>query len=432
MKNEKTEYAIKDQKMKKYIQPVFYLFLLLGWSLLFTTSCDKEEPGKYQMTEGLPSLEYVRYQDSEAAEQLLEGAFMGENIILIGDNLTSIQEVYFNNVKALLNINMITKNTLFVTVPQTLPTERTDKIYLVTGKQDTVAYDFEVKIPAPILSRIKCEQVPEGEEVVLYGDYFLAAEPELISIFVGEYEIPTADILSIDKNELVFKSPAVEVRGPVEVKTLYGSSGRSKDIFHDDRGLITGFEEGFVGGWGRPDDSQIENDPDLSITGRYVRIEGKTVGVGGAWEGGNIIINIWGEDNGVPSGNLFPGDPETSTLKFEVNVLESWSAGPMIFSFFNQGQFEDYLWADGTPDGGGMPRGAWVPWLDSGSYTTDGWVTVSIPLSEFKYNGYGAEIPLSEHYGALGIAIHNRGNDDWIGTAECTPVILLDNIRVIP
>ena len=415
--------------MKNFIQNNIYLLILI---FVATISCDREPSGKYQMTDGVPKVHYVRYQSKDNEELLLEGAYMNENIVIIGENLTSIQEVWFNNVKALLNINMITKNTLFVTIPKDLPSERTDKMYLVTQHKDTVAYDFEVRIPAPIMSRIKCEQVPEGDEVVLYGDYFLATDASLLSIFVGDYRIPTSDIVSFEKNKVVFKSPAKEIKGPIEVKTLYGSSGRSKDIFHDDRGMITGFEEGFVGGWGRPDNSKIQNDPELAISGNYVRIDNTTIGIGGAWVGGSIIINIWGEDNGVPSGNLFPSDPATSTLKFEVNVLDPWSAGPMIFSFFKQGQFEDYLWADGGPDGGGMPRGVWVPWLDSGSFVSDGWETISIPLSEFKYNGYGVEIPLSQNYGALGISIHNRGNDAWIGTAECTPVILLDNIRVIP
>ncbi len=404
-------------------------FLLI---IVIIAGCDREDSGKYKMTDGKPTIHYVRYQSKDKEEQLLKGAYMNEDIILIGDNLTSIQEVWFNNVKALLNINMITKNTLFVTIPKDLPSERTDKMYFVTRDKDTVAYDFEIMIPAPILSRIKNEQVPEGEDVVLYGDYFLATDASLIKIFVGDYQIPTADIVSFEKNQLVFKSPPLSIKGPIEVKTLYGTTGLSKDIFHDDRGLITGFEEGFVAGWGRPDNSKIQNDPKLSINNNYVRIDGTTIGIDGAWVGGSVIINIWGEDNGVPTGNLFPSNPATSTLKFEANVLESWSAGPMIFSFFKQGQTESYLWGDGNASGGGMPRGAWVPWLSSGSYVSDGWETISIPLSEFKYNGYGTEIPLSENYGALGIAIHNRGNENWIGTAECTPVILIDNIRVIP
>jgi hypothetical protein len=408
------------------INKLFSLLFLL--TAVFFTACNEETPGKYEMTDGLPAVYYVRYQDKDLEEQLLDGAYMNENIVIIGENLTSIQEVWFNNVKALLNINLITKNTLFVNVPRDLPSVRTDKLYLVTGAKDTVAYDFEVKIPAPLLARIKCEQIPEGGEVVLYGDYFLATDASLIKVFVGDYQIPTSDIVSYEKNKIVFKAPAMDVKGAIEVKTLYGSSGRTKDIFHDDRGWITGFEEGFVGGWGRPDASKIQNDPELALLGNYVRISDTNITLDdNGWVGGSIIINIWGEDNGVPTGNLFPSDPATSTLKFDVNVLEPWSAGPMIFCFEAQGQQENYLWADGT-----QPRGVWVPWMASGSYVSDGWETVSIPLSDFKYNGAGAEIPLATSYGSLGIAIHNRGNVNWIGTAECTPVILIDNIRVIP
>ncbi|GHT00414.1 hypothetical protein FACS189421_12470 [Bacteroidia bacterium] len=410
------------------ISKLFSLVLLMVTAMTSFVACEEEDKGKYEMTGGLPTVYYVRYQDKELEEQLLDGAYMNENIVIIGENLTSVQEVWFNNVKAVLNMNLITKNTLFVNVPGDLPSVRTDKVYFVNSNKDTLAYDFQVKIPAPLLNRIKCENVSEGGEVVLYGDYFLATDPSLINVFVGDYQIPTADIVSYEKNKLVFKAPAMDIKGQVEVKTLYGSSGRSKDVFHDDRGFITGFEEGFVGGWGRPDASKIQNDPALAVTGNYVRIDGTTITLDGdGWVGGSIIINIWGEDNGVPTGNLFPSDPATSTLKFDVNVLQAWSAGPMIFCFEAQGQQENYLWADGT-----QPRGVWVPWLSSGSYVSDGWETVSIPLKDFKYNGAGEEIPLATSYGSLGIAIHNRGNKEWIGTAECTPVILIDNIRVIP
>jgi hypothetical protein len=414
--------------MKKYIKTsLFCKMLSLVAALTAFFACNDELPGKYEMTDGLPVVHYVRYQSNDYAGQLLDGAYMKENVIIIGDNLTSVREVWFNNVKALLNINLISANAIFVSVPGDLPSERTDKLYLVTGKYDTVAYDFQVKIPAPVIARIKCEQVPEGGDVVLYGDYFLATDASALKIYVGDYEVPTADIVSYEKTELVFKAPPADVKGAIEVRTLYGNSGRTKDIFHDDRGLITGFEDGFVAGWGRPDSRNIQNDPEYAISGNYVRIHSTTIGIDGSWVGGSVIINIWGEDNGVPTGNLFSSDPATSTFKFEANVLETWSAGPMIFCFEAQGQMENYLWADGT-----QPRGVWVPWQETGSYTSDGWVTVSIPLSEFKYNGAGDTVPLATEFGSLGIAIHNRGNDAWTGTAECTPVILLDNIRVIP
>ena len=413
---------------------IYKLLLLLFFLSAVFTACKEETSGKYEMTDGLPTVYYVRYQDSDLAEQLLDGAFMNENVVIIGENLMSVQEVWFNNVKARLNINLITKNTLFVTVPKDLPSVRTDRIYFVNKDKDTLAYDFQVKIPAPVLARIKCENVPEGGEAVLYGDYFLATDASLIKVFVGDYQIPTADIVSFEQTKLVFKAPAMDIKGQIEVKTLYGNSGRSKDVFRDDRGLLTGFEEGFVAGWGRPATSRIQNDPALALTGNYCRLDGKEI-TPGAWASGgedNFTINFWGEDNVVPTGNLFPSDPATSTFKFDVYVLEPWSALPMIFCFFNQGGFQDFLWADGTATGGGQPRAYWAPWKGPGSYVSDGWETISIPLSNFKYNGFGVEVPLATSYGALGLSIHNRGNDAYAGDAACNPVILIDNIRIIP
>ncbi|MDR0412980.1 MAG: glycan-binding surface protein [Dysgonamonadaceae bacterium] len=408
--------------MKNIIYKAFFLLPLLAF-----VSCQEETPGKYEMTDGVPTVHYIRYQDKDLEEQLLEGAFMNENIVIIGENLTSIREVWFNNVKAALNINFITKNTLFCAVPRDLPSVRTDKMYLVTGKNDTVAYDFEVKIPAPVLSRIKCEMVPEGGLAVLTGDYFLAPDLSLIHVFIGDYEVPTADIVSCEKNSIVFKAPAMDIRGAVEVKTLYGNSGRSKDIFHDDRGWITGFEEGFVGGWGRP--THIENDPELALMGNYVKLSGDLAA--GTWvSGGNdYTINIWGEDNGVPSGNLFPGDPATATLKFEVNVLQPWSGMPLIVCFFEQGYHEDWLWNSD------YPRAFWTPWRVNDKvvpYVTDGWETLSIPLADCRWSAHGTAVPLATHYGALGFSVHTFGNYDAVVGEDCSPIILIDNIRVIP
>jgi hypothetical protein len=97
----------------------------------------------------------------------------------------------------------------------------------------------------------------------------------------------------------------------------------------------------------------------------------------------------------------------------------------MIFSFYAQGGQEDYLWSDNTP------RGVWVPWLATGDYTSEGWETVAVPLADFKYSGAGEEVPLTTAYGSLGISVHNRGNAKWSG-ADCSPVILIDNVRVVP
>ena len=72
-----------------------------------------------------------------------------------------------------------------------------------------------------------------------------------------------------------------------------------------------------------------------------------------------------------------------------------------------------------------------MPWRTAGTYQTDGWVTVSIPIAEFKYNGAGESVDaLPERYDDLNIFLANRGLK-YIGTAS-NPVILIDNLRVVP
>lgn len=420
-------------KNKINIPILFSLVLSMCMTTLFT-SCEKDYTGKYEMTCGVPTITFIRYQSNDLAGQLLDGAYMGDNILIIGENLTSIQEVWFNNVKALLNINLITKNTLFVTVPRDLPSEQTNKIYFVTGEKDTITYDFEVRIPAPIINLMKCEFLPEGADVVIYGDYFLATDPSRINVFIGDYEIPTSDIVSYEKTKIVFKAPPMSVKGQVEIKTLYGNSGRTKAIFRDDRGMITTFDDDYpiVAGWGRPNAGQIQNDPELALVGNYLRWDGEITDPT-AWNGGydapkSWVLNYWGEENGTPSGNLFSSDPATSTLKFEVNVLQAWSAYPIGFLFYSQGDSENKIWDDG------YPRGLWRPWYSSNGtispYTTEGWITVSIPLKDFNLNTKGevATPDFPTAFGGLTIVAKAAGHP---GEA-CNPVILIDNIRVIP
>jgi hypothetical protein len=429
--------------MKNIISKTLLACLLLPTAFTFT-ACQQEESGKYEMTGGVPVVKYVRYPGSENPDRLLDGALMGENVILVGDNLTSIKELYFNDQKALLNINFITANALFTSVPTSVPQERTDKIWMVTGSGERVGYDFEVRIPAPKLDRIKCEMLPEDAEAVLYGDYFFDSN---LKILIGSDEIPAADITSIEKTILKFKAPATTVAGPVTVSTAFGASAPTAAWFNDVRGFITGFEDsenggaGFVAGWGRPE--KIESDPTFSLTGKYAKFQGEIENT--SWGSGSpgMVINIWGaanadNPNAGLSDPLFPSNPATSVLKFEINVVEPWSALPMIFCFKAVGDNEGWLWNDGT-----QPRAFWMPWQGTAEgYTTDGWETVSIPISSMIYNGSHAEVGMPASFAELGIAIHNRGygldaDKQYCGVnltaaAKHTPLILIDNIRVAP
>ncbi|MDR0939510.1 MAG: glycan-binding surface protein [Mediterranea sp.] len=424
--------------MKTRIKQITLGLLLVAG--LAVTSCENYT-GEYKMSKGTPTVYYVRPTDAAKADSLLTGAYMGTSVVLVGENLTSVQELFFNDVKAVLNINFITPNTLYATVPNTLPTEITNKIWMVTEAKDTVGYDFVTQVPNPTISRIYCDNIPAGGTVTLMGDYMLDYPNAHISISIGNYTVPYEDILSVDKTSMSFVAPPDDVSGYITVTTTYGSNTRSyRTLFRDGDPdkvqFITGFEPtenggtGFVGGWGRPAAQELQNDPALAIKGTYVRKEININATTSYTTGWNV--NIWGSaDTNNPNADIpnpmFSFNPETAALKFDMNVLQAWSAVPFSIFFIPPGDAENCLW-DGA---GGHPRAFYAPWQATGSYVTDGWETVTIPIADFKYSNSGATIDLTTSYANLCIALHNFGAEAYAGGSVCSPVILLDNVRVI-
>jgi len=79
-----------------------------------------------------------------------------------------------------------------------------------------------------------------------------------------------------------------------------------------------------------------------------------------------------------------------------------------------------------------LPRGIYRPWESTGSFDTgDEWITVTLPISEFKYgfSGGAASGSLSANdFTSLVIFVVSGG----ITGTECNPVIKIDNIRAVP
>ena len=103
-------------------------------------SCE-DQPDAFVPTEGVPSVDFIRYADKDV---VIDAAFMQEVICIVGQNLRSINQLWFNDQQAVLNTSFMTENTLVVSVPRELPKVQTDKIYMITAAKDTVTYDFKV------------------------------------------------------------------------------------------------------------------------------------------------------------------------------------------------------------------------------------------------------------------------------------------------
>ena len=165
------------KRMDKYMKALLLAAVTLtGFSL---TSC-KDEPDKYEVASGKPTVYYIRCLSSEVVGQqddedtkytngeLVESAYPSSTLCLVGENLRSVVEIYFNDLKASLNTSYITDNTLIVNVPSNVPGKVTNKMYLISSSEDTLDVDFQVIISAPTIVSMSCEYAPIGSTATIY------------------------------------------------------------------------------------------------------------------------------------------------------------------------------------------------------------------------------------------------------------------------
>lgn len=411
-------------------------------------SCE-DEPDKFELTSGKPVVKYIRPAGTAAADSLLTSAYLDNLVCFVGDNLTSIHELFFNDQKAILNTSYITDHTLLVSVPGGIPEVVTNKIYMVTADGDTCDYDFSVLVPGPSVRTISCEYATAGTEVTLQGDYFIDDPNVPLTItMAGNVEIPRDNITSITKTAVKFIVPDNATVGYMNVNTIYGS-GRSAFQFRDPRNILFDWDGSHGGlesghGWRNGMIHTPGTDEGIeAIDGNYLYFGGATIlgDVGGTWAEDQFCLNYWPDD---ASGNL-SARPEFAKMldeygvdglqfKFECFVPTSapWSSSSLqiMFTPFNMVNYNagsNSFYSDTA-----LPRGLWTPWIATGSYDTGGqWRTVSVALNTFTFTHEGGACgtPLDKTYfDGLTLFVWNGG----IAGTDCDPVICIDNIRVVP
>ena len=433
------------------------------------TSCE-DEPDKYEVAGGTPTIDYVRPVDVASKDSLLTAASLDNTICIVGRNLRSVTKINFNDQKAVLNTSYMTDNTIIVTVPKTIPNKVSDKIYFITSKQDTVTYDFKTVVPAPIISSMSNEWADAGEEVTIKGDYFLDYDNSHLNIKVGEnYTIPYED-LKISQNSIKFNMPEdMPKHEPIYITTINGTT-KAGFRYMDNRGMLFDFdtpwkEGGEVLGNNGWHNRTITSDG-TSLSGNYMVLGETAMGSDGGWNDGNFSFEYWpGSWQDPETYSSRPriqdladfSDWENMSLKFEMCIPKdnSWSAAPMQIYFGSVTQVSNgaagvkdiygnvLAGANNTffHDQGKLARALYMPWqnTDDKTYNTEGkWVTVTIPLADFVYD-YDGNKGLSysgvNDFSAFNIfVVKGAYNDASVlpTGVDCNPIIKIDNIRVVP
>lgn len=424
----------------------------------FMTACE-DQPDKYEIADGVPTLKYVRSPLPEEADSLLVGAYLGNTVCLVGDNLRSIYELYFNDQKATLNTSYMTDHTVLVDIPKNIPEEVTNKIYMITKSGEKVDFDFSVMVPAPVVSSMSCEYAPAGSEAVLYGDYFVDDPNVPLTISMpGDITVEGEQITSITKTAVKFIVPEGAVQGNIRVKSIYGT-GQSVFQYKDTRNILFDWDGKYEGALAAGNSWNGDNEKKGQILASVPSVDEKYMVMGpatlsgGQWQTpGEYLMMYWPDPNAtegcVPLYNLPQFKKmledykiEELALKFEVYVPTSnpWMAEGMQIRFTSldevsmSNQTQDCIWNDDeSHEEGKAPRGVWVPWEETGSYDTNNqWVTVTLKMSEFNklVSGLASDTEFTQDRFA-GLSIFLRGGG--VDGKECEPIICIDNIRVVP
>ena len=405
------------------------------------TSC-KDEPDKYEISGGSPTIRYIRPVNVESADSLLTGAYMDNNICIVGENLRSITKMLFNDQEAKLVPSLITDNTMIVTVPGQIPSVVYNKIFMINNANDTTTYDFKVLVPGPSINNMSNEWAQAGEQATIYGNYFVDDPNTPLTLTISGRKI---DIEEFDISHITFTVPSGLSEGPIEISTVYGKV-KPKFNYRDTNGMLFNdwgtFDAGDVStgltnhGWHA---QKIMSD-DNSLDGSYLML-GDCDLEDGSWMDGNVSFEYWPGDwdgtftgvNSRLSDLVSFADFANMALKFEVNIPSSnpWTNLSMQVIFSGDEQVTLPTANNTFFNGTDYARALWTPWSKTGSYDTGGkWETVTIPLSTFKYKNDGtpASAPLeAKNFTGLTLFI-------WSGVTSgttCHPIIRIDNVRAV-
>ena len=453
-----------------YKSVLLAMTVVMGLSVV---SCNDDQ-GKYEPADGVPTVKYIKVTNPESGDSLITGAYLDNLICIVGDNLKSITEIWFNDQQAVLNTSYITEHTLLVSVPSIIPGEVNNTMRLVaTG--GTVNYPFEVIVPGPSMTSMSCEYATPGSEVTIYGNYFVDDPNVPFTIEVTDADgNPTGETITefsdFQQMQVSFTLPASLTGNDYyfSATTVYGTA-QSQFRYRDTRGMLFDFD-GQTGlgnnGW----HARTITSDETSITGNFVLLGDGTTQMEeyGGWHEDPYSFEYWCGDWSVPQ--KFEGttarlndivdfsDFENMVVKFEMYVPESnpWSAGSLQVIFAgtdlvtgggnNQGNglnesgnaVPNNTYFRSVDDSGnevnpGYPRALYTPWQAEGSFDTGGeWITVSLPIATaFVYddNGVTATQQLTEDsFASLQLFVWSGG---MTGT-PCTPIIKIDNIRAVP
>ncbi|NDI98409.1 hypothetical protein GWA97_04925 [Flavobacterium sp. LaA7.5] len=185
------------------------LGVLTVFAIALFASCSDDDAA----TGGQPVIESVSLAQNDS---LVEQGYADNMYIIRGKGFTGTQKIYFNETDTYFNPTLVTDNVILVTIDRNTPyADTVDELKVVTTG-GTAVYSFVVAPPAPDVLSFNPVNAAAGEEITIYGSYFLNP-----IVTVGGVE---AQIVSSTLTEIVAIMPPDSDLKYLTVTTISGDS----------------------------------------------------------------------------------------------------------------------------------------------------------------------------------------------------------------
>lgn len=385
-------------------------------------SCKDEDGNPYPDGGGAVTVSKVFLLDADADEDKGEVkerevtfARLGQTLRLEGANFGGTLKVLVNGYETYFNTALATNNSMIFSLSGTTPVAGADesvrnKIQFVKSS-GTYSYDFVIRAASPVISAVSPSLPQAGETVKVSG-----ANLEEVSEVTLPGGVKIADgIVNAPEEEtgewFTFVMPSgVTESGSISITGANGQAV-SGTYFNDFDCFITDFDgKGELGGWSatfKTDD--LVDDPLNSGRGKVAMLV-PGLGVAEAkYENGVNPgvdhIEFWataGNDNDnddwTRMTSKIPAETPLTELaiQFDIYVDGVWNeTGQLEMTLTNN--LSTYGYGSANTDPAGTGAGAYaavvIPWLNDDftmtPYTTDGWQTITVPLTKFGVYGDG-------------------------------------------
>ncbi len=389
--------------------------------------------GTYEIrVTGAPYISYIRNFADAPNDTVTSSIVPNQAINIVGYNLEDALSISFQGVEADLTNIVYTDSSAIISVPGDLSASDALFANIISYSTNLGDASFGIRIIGPPVVISVSHEIPlAGEEVIVKGYNLIE-----VSSFTFAGETITEFEEAEDGESLKFIAPALSQSAPIVIVTPSGTFTSAYNVNDITTGLISNYEWGnfFHWTWNNGASLSVSDEANsggwLSVypefannTGMFLVLD-QGILEPGTGDTDNNAFHL-GDLQWLPAESI--NDPVTSwVLKFEFNVAADWNGASFCIVSSN----DKY-----------MVR--WEPWKTSSnktvSYTTNGWQTITIPLSEFRENdptlgdGNGNVVPdLKTLLGDTGnsmmvMYIHNYGSS----STKTSFVAGLDNVRVV-